>query len=169
MKWFNFENKHTDERIINTRNSIYKEIYSLVAILCIASAIFKTIKYGTQIEVIATELLILIVSALYYTYRSVRLGVYSDIVEVHDRTSKYPMSIKNVVMGLGLGIGLAIYFGVRSALLYAEGGPQALYYFMIVFVVALIIYIPFLVTIMTLPHAWANKVSKRRNREELDE
>ncbi|MNZ95751.1 hypothetical protein D3C78_1149180 [compost metagenome] len=108
-----------------------------------------------------TELILLLVTSIYYTVRSVLLGLYSDEVEVHDRTSKLPMSTKNVIGGIGLGVALALFFGIRNSLLYADSSQQALWYFILIFFVTIMLYIPVFVLFAVTTHSIANRVSKR--------
>jgi hypothetical protein len=169
MRWLSFRHNQTDERIVNTRNMIYKEMYRVVTLLCLASIIVKYTIYGPNTGMIATELVILLLSALYYGVRSVILGLYSDEVEVHDRTSRVSLNAKNWVLGLGLGIAIAAFFGIRSAIIYGHGGMQSVWYFVIVFFAALMMYVPLLVVVLAGSHALANKVSKKAAQEKLDE
>lgn len=170
MKWFPWissKRKQMDERIVNTQNKIYKEIYTLVMLICLLSVIVKFLALGTDTSVI-TEVVIMLASSLYYLIRSVSLGVYSDAVEVHDRSSKFKMSTKNIVAGSTLGLGLALFFGLRSASLYADGTTQSLWYFILVFTVSLMIYAPVFLLLTFGLHMAANKASTYVNKDELE-
>ncbi|MFX3632854.1 MAG: DUF6773 family protein [Candidatus Pristimantibacillus sp.] len=169
MKWWPFKNKIVDERIVNTRNKIYKETYVIVSLLCSVSVIVKYIYYGQNINMIATELVILLASSLYFGIRSVMLGLYSDEVEVHDRKSKIPFSTKNMIWGLALGIVIALFFGIRSSIVYADNDMQSVKYFIVVFFVSMIIYIPFLLIVLTSTHYFANQISKKAADDDLVE
>ncbi|GED16222.1 DUF6773 family protein [Aneurinibacillus migulanus] len=169
MKLFSLKRTPMDERIVHTRNMLYKEAYIIAMLLCFVSLVAKYIIYGPNIGVVATELIILMLSALYYGMRSVFLGLYSDEVEVHDRTSKLSMSKKNVIWGLGFGIAIAAFLGIRSAVVYGDGGVQSLWYFIIVLFASLMMYVPFFVGIMAIGHTLANKASKKAIHEDLDE
>lgn len=169
MKWLQSKNRPVDERIVNMRNKIYKEAYVFVVLICCLSVIVKYILYGPNIGAVATELIVLLLPSLYYGIRSAFLGLYSDEVEMHDRTSKLPFSLKNVLIGLGFGVALALFIGIRSAITYGDGGAQSWWYFTIVFAASLMIYIPLFVGIMAFGHALANKASKAAAAEELDE
>lgn len=160
MRWFKHE--QTDERIDQLKNKIYKEAHYLVLAICIVSLMVKMIVQGPNgISPIWTELVIVTVSSLYYVARSAKLGLYSDEIEVHDRGSKLPMTAKNALIGGLIGLGIALFFGVRSAVLYADGGLQSVWYFLIVSLASLIIYVPVYVGIMLILHAVAFRTSKR--------
>lgn len=136
-------------------------------LISLASIIVKFVMLGKDTPVI-TEIVILLASSLYYLIRSASLGIYSDAVEVHDRTSKFKMSTKNIIAGSALGLGLALYFGFRSATLYADGGLQSLWYFVLVAFVSLMIYVPLFLLLTFGLHKAANKASMHVNKEELE-
>ncbi|MGG0287292.1 DUF6773 family protein [Peribacillus butanolivorans] len=56
----------------------------------------KIYKYGVGSGELYLELVILLASGVYYLARSIFLGVFWDEVEMHDRTSKTPMSKKTI-------------------------------------------------------------------------
>jgi len=116
-----------------------------------------------------TEVLIVLISSLHYGSRSIFLGLYSDEVEVHDQRSKLSMSAKNVIWGLGIGLALALIFGIRSAVIYGIGGLQSVWTFFIVFLVCLMIYIPLLVVGLLSTHYFANQASKKAAEKDLDD
>jgi hypothetical protein len=70
------------------------------------------------------------------------------MVELHDKNKKVslPMNVKQIVIALIAGLGIALFFGMRSSLLYGGGGNR-LNYFLLVFSASFLIYIPFLVKI----------------------
>src|SRR5699024_9106082 len=93
--------KTDDERITNTENKIYKEMYFIVLIICILSVSIKVYVHGFHTKLIYTEIAILLAQGIYYTYRSVSLGIYSNEVELHDRKSKLSYEKKNLLIGMG--------------------------------------------------------------------
>ena len=169
MNWWPFTKIKVDERITHTRNMLYKETYFVVVLICFASMLAKNIYYGQNVSMITTELVLLVVTALYYGIRSIKLGIYSDEVEVHDRKSKLPMNMKNVIWGLCLGVVLATWFGINSSVNYAEGTLQSIWYFILVFFVSLIIYIPIFLIVIVMTHNLAYKVSKKATRKDEEE
>lgn len=169
MKWLKKRQKIADERIINMQNKIYKEIYMVVNALCLISVIIKYYLYGIDIKLVITELVILFASGLYYTVRAASLGIFSDEVELHDRNSKVPMSSKNVYIGLGLGVMIGLFFGVRSAIVYGNGLLNSLFYFVIVFFATLMIYLPLFLVLFAGSFSVASKVSKKATEQDLDE
>lgn len=164
-KKFNIE----DERITNLKNKIYAEIYILVIVICGISSVVKCTIYDRSIEDITTELIILIVSGLYYVYRSTRLGVISAEVEMHDSRSKWPQKKKNLFIGVALGIGIALFFGINSAVQYADGVGQSIYYFLLTTAVSLMIYLPFFLIILVVGHDVIKKKSDKAMNEILDD
>ncbi len=169
MKWWPFKEKTVDERIVNTRNTLYKESYFIVVLLCFISILAKNLYYGQNISMITTELVLLIVTSLYLGIRSILLGLYSDEIEVHDRKSKIPMSMKNVIWGISFGVILAIWFGIKSSTSYADGGIQSIWYFILVFSVSLMIYIPFFLLVIVSTHYFASKASNKATHEDQEE
>lgn len=137
--------KLADERIINLKNKIYAEIYVLVTVICAVSSIVKYFIYDMEIEGIVTELAILIISGFYYLYRSITLGIASAEIELHDAKSKWPQRKKNFVFSVSLGVIIALIFGVNSAVRYADGIGQSIWYFFLVTFVSLMIYLPFFI------------------------
>lgn len=164
-----FKNKMKDERITQIQNKIYRELYYLVLIICAGSIAIKSYFYGLDSSRFATELVILFSQGAYYLYRLIKLGVYSDQVELHDQSNKTKMSTKNIIAGIGFGIIMALFFGIRSAILYADGGLQMMYYFLIVFAASFMIYVPFLLAFFGLTHYHANKQSKIAADRKLDD
>ncbi|MNJ32774.1 DUF6773 family protein [Paenibacillus bouchesdurhonensis] len=167
LSWVSSQSKQVDERIVNTQNKIYKEIYMLIMLICLGSVIVKYAVLDMD-RLLITEIVIMLASSLYYLIRSVSLGVYSDAVEVHDRSSKFKMSTKNIVAGSIFGLGLALFFGFRSATLYADGAMQSLWYFILVFAVSLMIYVPVFLLLTFGLHMAANKASTNVTKDELE-
>ncbi|MFB5662635.1 DUF6773 family protein [Alteribacillus sp. HJP-4] len=148
-----------DERITIMQNKIYKEIYILVILFCLGSIAVKHYLYGFEFQLIATELFILIGQGIYYSVRASMTGLFSSEVELHDRRSRLPMSSKTILIGLLFGAALSLYFGIRSAVLYGEGTAQSLNYFLITFLGAFMIYVPFLAVTMAVSFYISKKKS----------
>lgn len=148
-----------DERLINNKNKIYAEIYVLVVVICIISAVVKSFIYDFNFEHVITEFIILITGSIYFMYRSVRLGVFSAEVELHDRQNRWSTQKKNLLIGIGLGVGIALVMGINSAVQYADGVPQSIHYFFLVGFIALMIYLPFFVVVLVV----GNEIAKRKS------
>lgn len=161
--------KVEDERITNIKNKIYAEIYILVSVICSISFVVKYLIYGVGIGVVATEIIILLLSGSYYLYRSTKLGIYSAEVEMHDSKSKWPQKKKNLYSGLALGIGIALFFGINSAVQYAEGVSQSISYFFVTAGVSLMIYVPFFLIILVVGHDVIKKSSDQAINKILDD
>jgi len=161
--------KVEDERITNMKNKIYAEIYILVSVICSISFVVKYFIYGIGIDVVATELIILILSGSYYLYRSIKLGIYSAEVEMHDSKSKWPQKKKNLYSGVALGIVIALVFGINSAVQYAEGLNQSIAYFFLTGAVSLMIYVPLFLVVLVVGHDVIKKGSDKAINKILDE
>ena len=168
MSLFNLKKKTVDERIENTKNKIYKEVYIVIMVICVISIGVKYYLYGTTAKQLITELLVMFLSALYYGIRSVWLGIYIDEIEVHDRTSKLPLRTKNIIIGLVGGVAMAIFFGIRSSIVYGNSSNR-LWYFITVFIVSIMMYCPFLVAITVIGDSAARKASKKITQKHEDE
>lgn len=164
-----FKSHFGDERIENVKNRLYKEGYVLIVLICVASVIVKDIYFGLAIKHVITEMFILFISSLYIGIRTISLGLYSDQVEVHDRRSKMSMNVKNLFIGLGLGFALALFIGIRSAVLYGDTTSQSIWYFIIVFCATLMIYVPLFIVIFFVGHNAANKASQHVNGNDPNE
>ncbi|MBD1379782.1 DUF6773 family protein [Metabacillus arenae] len=164
MHLFKKKDIAVDERIVNSKNKIYKEMYLLILAVCILSIVVKYALYGMNTHLVITELVILLAQGIYYVVRSVGMGIFSDDVEVHDRTSKVPMGMKNLISGLFFGVALAIFFGVRSAMDYGETILEQIWYFILVFFASLMIYAPFFGLILAIVHFSAMKISKNQTK-----
>jgi hypothetical protein len=168
MKLFGTRKITIDERIVNTKNRIYKEAYIIVMAICFISIAVKYYLYGYSVGLAITELLIITISSLYFTIRSVLAGLYSDEVEIHDRSNKTPMSVKSIVIGISFGVVMALFFGIRSSILYADNNSQHIWYFITVFFVSLIIFCPLFVAIVGIPYFIGSKASKKLNSKNED-
>lgn len=170
MVWLNKKGKVTDERIIIAQNKIYREIYTVIMVICLLSIVIKLYLYDTtSIKLIITECIILFLSSGYYMARSASLGIFSDEVEIHDRTSKTPMSSKNIYIGLSIGVLIGLFFGVRSAFLYGDGYLNSIFTFAIVLCASLMIYVPFFLLIISVPFLAAKKASLKAAEKDLND
>lgn len=158
-----------DERIINIKNKIYAEIYILVVAITSISFILKYFMYDLGTQSVATELTILVVTSIYYTYRSTRLGLVSAEIEMHDRKSKRSQQKKNLIASITLGVGIAIIFGINSAVQYAEGLNQSINYFLVTALVSLLIYLPFFIIFIVVGNNALKKESDKSINRILDE
>jgi hypothetical protein len=165
---FNKKNEIKDERVEALYNKIYREVYALVVIIAAVSILVKYFYYGLNLEYVIFELVLLISVSVYFLVRSVWMGLYSDMVELHDKNKKVslPMNVKQIVIALIAGLGIALFFGMRSSLLYGGGGNR-LNYFLLVFSASFLIYIPFLVLVTFLINHFANKKSKKMNEKNI--
>ena len=163
MDVFKRTKKNTDERIENIRNKIFKEMYYVVMTICLISIFFKMYKFGigesALMEEAILELVILIVGGVYFLARSIFLGVFWDEVEIHDRTSKTPMSKKTIFRSVGLAFLIAIIMGINSAVSYADSTSQGFWYFIQVLFVSLMIYLPILLILFGGIYMLAKKIS----------
>lgn len=166
MSFFNKRNKIVDERILNASNKIYKEAYFFTIIIALISIIVKFFINGVDYNLVITELIIVGVPAFYYTIRTIQLGIFSDLSEVHDRKSKMSINLKTVIIGFTIGIGVALFFGIRSAILYGDE-TNRLWYFILVFFASFMIYCPIFVGGVAIFNVTANSLSKKNvNKEE---
>jgi hypothetical protein len=166
---FGFKKKQKDERVTNLQNKIYREMYILVVIICALSVIYKQffVEGGTQH--LWTEIIIFLVSSVYYLVRSTMFGIFSDEVEMHDRTSKLSFNNRNFLISLFLGVGFSLLLAIRNSLKYGEGTQETFYFFLSILLGCLMIYIPVLFCIMVLPYAVAKYKSDKINERELEE
>lgn len=163
MKLFKKENSTVDERIENTKNKIYKEAFNLVMAICLISIFVKYFIYGIKIELVIVELLCMIIPTIYYVIRTIFCGIYSDEIEMQDRTTKVPRNVKTIIVAIAGGVCIAVAMGIRSAILYGHTTSVRIWYFIIVVVACLMIYIPILIAITILPHIIADNVSKKQS------
>lgn len=161
--------KFSDERIINMQNKIYKEIYIIITIICFVSIGIKFLTIGREFNLIITEFIILILSSFYYQYRSVKMGIFSEEVEISNANSKFKYSARTIAIGVISGVLIGIVFGIHSAFSYADNTMQAIYYFFLVFFTSLIIYIPVLLLLLIVPYNISKRKSDKVNRKMLEE
>ncbi|WP_407272761.1 DUF6773 family protein [Radiobacillus sp. PE A8.2] len=161
------KNKQVDERVTNLQNKIYKEIHMIVMVLSFVSIGVKSWIYGININLVITELVIIVLSGFYYMIRSSYLGVITDEIELHDRHQKMKLSTKNIVVGLILGVVIAIIFATNSAVNYADDNLQAIYYFLLVFFVSFMFYVPVFAGFLGLTYLAAKKKSEQIVQQQL--
>ncbi|RKD71186.1 hypothetical protein ATL39_2581 [Sinobaca qinghaiensis] len=149
MRWF--KQKVKDEWIEQTKNKIYKELYVLVVLLCFFSIVYKETVNPEPFNLPVAELLILAGTGIYYTIRGWQFGIFSAEKEIHDRSSRIPMTAKHFIYTVAGGVGLSLFFGIRSAVVYGEGTSQSVYYFFLTFAGSLMIYIPVMLLLAFIP------------------
>ena len=158
-----------DERVHNTQNQIYREIYKMITVICCVSIAIKFLTIGISSEVILTELTILISGGFYYTFRSAQMGLFSDEVEMHDANSKMTYRRKTIIYGIILGLIIALFMGINSAVNYADNTQQAVSYFFTVFLFSLFIYAPFLAAFLFIGYYTTKKKSDKVNEKNLED
>lgn len=163
------KSKIKDERLTNLKNKIYAEIYILVIVISGISSIVKYFAYDMGMQGITTEVIILFISGVYYMYRSTQLGVTSAEVEIHDRESKWSKQKKNLFASIVLGLVIALIFGINSAVQYAEGAGQRIYYFFLTAIGSLIFYLPVFLIILVLGNDQLKKKSDKAVNKMLDD
>ncbi|RSK29083.1 hypothetical protein EJF36_20570 [Bacillus sp. HMF5848] len=169
MKLFQRRNQNIkDERIENLKNKVYREMFTVVTIICGFSMALKLFFIGLHANV-TTEILVLILPGLYYLLRITKLGIYSEEIEMHDQKSKLSISVKNIVYALAIGIVLGVGFGLRAAIMDASTTGEAVYYFVLVFVATLMIYVPIIAFTATLIHVAAKRKSEQMINENLED
>ncbi|MET3320349.1 UNVERIFIED_ORG: hypothetical protein ABIC97_003449 [Peribacillus simplex] len=104
-------------------------------------------------------------SGVYYLARSIFLGVFWDEVEMHDRTSKTTMSKKTIFGTVGLALIIATIMGVNSAVSYADGSSQGLWYFVLVWCVSVMIYLPILLLFFGGIYLLAKKIGMKNSED----
>ncbi len=165
LNWFK-KSTAEDERIVNLKNKLYKEVYTLIMIICSISAIIKSYALP-RTESVWLELLIMLGGSFYFGIRSVALGIYSDEVEVHDQRSKVSISKRNVLWSFAIGFVLALFLGIRSAILYGNNNSATeIKHFIIVFFASFIINVPLFVIVSSVIHYSANKVSQKMSKDD---
>ncbi|MFO1446390.1 hypothetical protein KDN24_24930 [Bacillus sp. Bva_UNVM-123] len=168
MGLFRKRKKVADERITHIQNKIYREIYHIVSAISLLSIITKFYLYEINIKLVITELIIIFISSIYYFVRAANLGIFSDEIEIHDRQSTTPMSSKNIYIGIGLGVAVGLFFGVRSAIIYGDGYANSMFTFAIVFLASIMIYLPFFLVVICVPYLAAKKASLKAAERDLD-
>ena len=166
---FGFKGKQKDERLTTLQNKIYREMYILIVVICALSVLYKLFLVEGGIQHVWTEIIIFSVSSGYYLIRSAMLGIFSDEVEMHDRSSKVSFSKRNFLISLLLGVGFSLFLAVRNSLKYGEGAEETFYFFLSILLGCLMIYIPVLFVIMVVPYAVAKYKSDKINEQELEE
>jgi hypothetical protein len=154
-----FRKKQGDERVTNMQNKIYKEMYLIVTSLSIVSIVIKFAIYGIDFNRVISEEAIVFIPSVYYVLRAAFLGLFSDEVEMHDRSSKYKLSTKTIIIGLALGVALSLIFATNSAVNFAEGRAEAVYFFILVFFVSFMIYVPLFAGYLGLTYLAAKRIS----------
>ncbi|MGY3312870.1 putative Abi (CAAX) family protease [Peribacillus simplex] len=165
MDLFKRTKKIKDERVEHVRNKIYKEMYHVILAICLVSALFKLYKYGAGSGELYLEFVIIIAGGLYYLARSIFLGVLWDEVEIHDRTSKTPMSRKTIFGTVALALIIATILGVNSAVSYADSSSQGLWYFVLVSFVSVMIYLPILLLFFGGIYLLAKKIGMKNSED----
>ncbi|UOQ48517.1 hypothetical protein MUN88_21220 [Gracilibacillus caseinilyticus] len=158
-----------DERVTNEQNKIYRELYVVIYLVCLVSAIYKTFKYGISMEYVATELIIFIVAGAYYAVRVVQKGLFTSEVELHDHKHKWSFQAKTVISGIVFGLVIALVFGVNSAVQYADSRMEEISFFFISFAGSLMIYLPFLLIGLIVSYQVAKTKSDKAVAKQLKE
>lgn len=148
-----------DEWIVNSKNKIYAEIYLIVVAISVISFIVKYFIFKLPLSGVWTELLILLLSSMYYSIRATKLGIYAVEIELQDRESKWSFQRKNMLYALITGVAIAFGLGINSALRYADGMMQGMTYFFITFVVSMIIYLPLAILLLVV----GNELFRRKS------
>lgn len=157
---FGFKKKPQDERVTNLQNKVYRELYTFVAIMGVLSLVIKTMMGDRNIW---TELIILVGGGVYYLIRVSSLGIFSDEVEMHDRSSKIKMNKKNFIVSLVIGVGFSLSLATVNSLRYADGSGEAISFFLTIFFTCIVIYIPVMLGIIVVPFILAKNKSDRVN------
>lgn len=163
--------KITDERIVNTQNKIHREISNIITTLCALSLIIKVIIGLRGFENIGIEMTILIFSGVYYIVRSTQMGIYSEEVELQNANSNSKLNAdsRTFLIGIALGVIIGLIFGVNSAIQYADGLVEKVYFFAITFLASFLFYLPFLLLVLFVPPKIAKYKSDKVNRKMLEE
>lgn len=164
-----FKKKLQDERVVTEQNKIYREIYTLIFIICLISLGAKFYLYGVSITNVMTEWIIFLVAGVYYSIRAVQKGLFSSEVEAHDNKSKWSYQTKTIVIGIIFGMTIGIVFGANSAYSYADSTSQAVYYFFLTFLVSMMMYIPVFVVFLVVSYSIAKNRSDKVVDKQLED
>lgn len=168
MKLFSKRNM-LDERVKGLQNSIFGELYFIVVVLCGLSIFHEQFFGDISLEKVWLELVIITGGGAYYMVRSSMLGIFTDEVEMHDRSSKWKMSTKNIVISVLVGLGISLTFATTNSLQYGETSGETIEFFFVIFFTCIMIYIPFLFALFVLPYAFAKYRSDKVNENELED
>jgi len=128
-----------DEFIVNTRNKIASEVLNVVMLMAALSLVIKLFVLEDSLKSGIFEVAIVLFALVYSTIRAYFLGSLASSIELSERKHKTPSIVRNI-MGAGVfGIGMGLFFGIRSAVLYGSEGKYVLY-FVIVFIASVTIY-----------------------------
>ncbi|WP_163582480.1 DUF6773 family protein [Gracilibacillus saliphilus] len=163
------KNKIQDERVVHEQNKIYREIYLLIFAICFVSVIYKFFIYGFEMEHVATEMVIFLAAGIYYSVRASQKGLFSAEVEMHDSKSKWSYQTKTIVIGVATGIALGLFFGINSAVNYAETPLERVYYFFLTFGASMMFYIPILVLVLVISYTTAKHRSDKVIDKQLED
>lgn len=161
--------KIVDERIVNTKNKIYRECYNLAMFISLGSIVVKMVLGMRAMENFTLELILLIGVSGYYTIRAVKLGVFSEEAELLEANQKVKFDVRTAIVSVAFGIILGVIFGVNSAMSYADSTSQGVYYFLLTFFTTIMMYAPVFFLIVFVPYFIAKKKSEQVNRKMLDE
>lgn len=161
------KNKMEDEWLVQTRNKIFAEIYVIIVLIAAVSLIVKYFFLQTGFISIVTEFIILLVISIYYGIRSVYLGVYAAEMEMKERKGKIFSRKRSIMIAIFIGVGIAIVFGLNSAIQYADGFPQNITYFFITFLASIMIYMPLSFLFIVIGDEMVRRKSKKIAEEML--
>ncbi|WP_101842496.1 DUF6773 family protein [Halobacillus sp. Marseille-P3879] len=168
MKFSWTKRKELDERVTILQNKIYRELYTLVVMICGGSLVYKIFQGEASTGNIWLEMVILVAGGIYYLARASHLGIFTDEVEMHDRSSRIKLNTKNLILSLSLGAGISLFFAVRNSLKYGEGTMETTIYFFLILITSFAIYIPVLFGLIVVPSLIAKQKSERMNERDLE-
>ncbi|WP_270181182.1 DUF6773 family protein [Alkalihalobacillus sp. CinArs1] len=164
-----FRRKVLDERVTALQDGIFRELYAIVVGLCGLSIFYEQFFGDISLGKVWLELVIIIGGGAYYLLRSSMLGIFTDEVEMHDRSSKWKMNTKNMVISVLVGLGISLTFATINSQRFGETRSETIEFFFVIFFVSMMIYIPFMFAILVLPYAMAKYRSDNVNEEELED
>lgn len=141
MLFFKKQGAVKDERIVNAENKIIRTAFFLASFIAVLSIIFKSFS-GYDYRDMIPEIMIILIPWLYYWIKIVKNGIYTDSIEVHERTSRFSVRLIYIITGVLAGLAISVFFGLRSAALYGND-TNRIWYFTLVFCASLMIYLPF--------------------------